>query len=55
MKKWIQLIAMALAVVVLAGCNLIAFDEELNAQMTVLEVGGEPVTKAELFNAWPTP
>jgi len=53
-KKWIQLIAVTLAVIMLAGCNLIAIDEELNAKMTVLEVGGKPVTKAELYNAWNT-
>lgn len=52
MKKWIHLIAIALAVVMLAGCNLIAVDEELNAKMTVLEIGGEPVTKAQLYNTW---
>ncbi len=52
MKKWIQLIAMSLAVILLAGCNLIATDEVLNAQTTVLEINGEAVTKAELINVW---
>ncbi|MCL2810627.1 MAG: SurA N-terminal domain-containing protein [Clostridia bacterium] len=51
-KKWIQLIAIMLAMVMLAGCNLIATDRELDAKMTVLEVGGEPVTKAELADMW---
>jgi len=52
MKKWIQLIAMVLAVIMLAGCNLIATDQELNAKQTVLEIGDQRIAKAELFNAW---
>lgn len=52
MRKWIQLIAMSLAVIMLAGCNLIATDTELDAKMTVLQVGDQIITKSELANTW---
>lgn len=48
MKKGIALIAMlALAVMMLSGCNLIGYDEELDGAQVVARVNDAEITKAE--------
>ena len=48
MKKGIALIAMlALAVMMLSGCNLIGYDEELDGAQAVAKVNDTEITKAE--------
>ena len=48
MKKGIALIAMlALAVLMLSGCNLIGYDEELDGAQPVAKVNDTEITKAE--------
>ena len=48
MKKGIALIAMlALAVLMLSGCNLIGYDEELDGAQAVAKVNDTEITKAE--------
>lgn len=52
MKKGIALIAMlALAVVMLSGCNLIGYDEELDGAQVVAKVNDTEITKAEWLAA----
>lgn len=46
MKKWIALIAMLLAVLMLSGCNLIGYDAELDGAQVVAKVNGDEITKA---------
>ncbi len=52
MKKWIRLAALLLAVMMLAGCNLIATDPVLDAKQIVAEIGPDVVTKGELYDLW---
>lgn len=47
MKKGLALIAMLAAVLMLAGCNLVGYDEELDAAQIVAKVGDTEITKAE--------
>lgn len=51
MKKGIALIAMLLAAaLMLSGCNLIGYDEELDGAQAVAKVGDTEITKAEWAN-----
>ena len=47
MKKWIALIAMLLAVLMLSGCNLIGYDAALDGAQVVAKVNDTEITKAE--------
>ena len=47
MKKWIRFAALLAAVTLLAGCNLVGFDAELDAQQVVAQVGDTKMTKAQ--------
>ncbi len=47
MNKWLKLTAMLMALLMLAGCNLIATDPVLDAQQTVAQVGNTKITKGE--------
>ena len=47
MNKWLKLTAMLMALLMLAGCNLIATDPVLDAQQTVAQVGDTKITKGE--------
>ena len=46
MKKWIALIVMLMAVLMLSGCNLIGYDAELDGAQVVAKVNGTELTKA---------
>ena len=47
MNKWLKLMALLTALLMLAGCNLIATDPMLDAQQVVAKVGDTEITKAE--------
>ena len=47
MKKWIALIVMLMAVMMLSGCNLIGYDAELDGAQVVAKVNDTELTKAE--------
>lgn len=47
MKKWIALIVMLMAVMMLSGCNLIGYDAELDGAQVVAKVNGTELTKAD--------
>ena len=47
MKKWIRFIALLTAVTLLAGCNLVGIDAELDAKQVVAKVGDTEITKGE--------
>lgn len=47
MNKWLKLMALLTALLMLAGCNLIATDPVLDAQQVVAKVGDTEITKAE--------
>lgn len=47
MKKWIRFIALLTAVTLLAGCNLVGIDTELDAKQIVAKVGDREITKGE--------
>lgn len=47
MKKWIRFVALLMAVTLLAGCNLIGVDTELDAKQIVAKVGDREITKGE--------
>lgn len=47
MNKWLKLMALLMALLMLAGCNLIATDPVLDAQQVVAKVGDTEITKAE--------
>ena len=46
MKKWIALIVMLMAVMMLSGCNLIGYDAELDGAQVVAKVNDTELTKA---------
>ena len=46
MKKWIALIVMLVAVLMLSGCNLIGYDAELDGAQVVAKVNDTELTKA---------
>ena len=47
MNKWLKLMALLTALLMLAGCNLIATDPVLDAQQVVAKVGDTEITKGE--------
>ena len=47
MKKWIRFVALLTAVTLLAGCNLVGIDTELDAKQIVAKVGDREITKGE--------
>ncbi len=47
MNKWLKLMALLMALLMLAGCNLIATDPVLDAQQVVAKVGDTEITKGE--------
>lgn len=47
MKKWIRFVALLTAVTLLAGCNLVGIDAELDAKQVVAKVGDTEITKGE--------
>ena len=47
MKKWIALIVMLMAVMMLSGCNLIGYDAELDGAQVVAKVNDTELTKAD--------
>lgn len=47
MKKWIRFVALLAAVTLLAGCNLVGVDTELDAKQVVAKVGDTQITKGE--------
>ncbi len=51
MNKWLKLTAMLMALLMLAGCNLIATDPVLDAQQVVAQVGEKKITKGEWLQA----
>lgn len=52
MKKCVKLIALSLAVLLFAGCNLIATDPVLDAKIVMMEVGGQEITKIDFYSMW---
>ena len=47
MKKWIRFVALLTAVTLLAGCNLVGIDAEMDAKQIVAKVGDTEITKGE--------